>query len=164
MLTSSGTGLFLFLLLLALSGCTEKEAAAASLDPPEARQPLEAPTISVAPVLGDRAGKAARTLRAVRNGADADWKPACEILRASTSNLAGEVMLTDKLCAEASAAPAVKTAIAEARANPRANKSDVPQSCYDAMPGIKAIDSGWARARLADLVDACWIQHGKRTP
>ena len=66
----------------------------------------------------------------------------------------------DALCKEVDAAVRAKAAIAEARQSIVTRTHEVPFQCDLAVEELGRIDTDWARARLAEVARACYVELG----
>lgn len=64
------------------------------------------------------------------------------------------------LCDEVDAARSARTAITEARKNLDARTLEVPYQCGIAVEDLERVGNDWARARLAEVTKACYLELG----
>lgn len=103
---------------------------------------------------------ASRELESIRDrGGDPEGR--CFDLGMTAEKVSPEARLrAEALCKEVDASARARAAIAEARQNIEASVHEVPFQCGTAALDLERIGNDWARARLAEVTRACYVELG----
>jgi hypothetical protein len=99
-------------------------------------------------------------VEAIRDrGGDSEGR--CFDLGMTAERVSAEAKLrAEALCKEVDASMRAKAAIAEARRNIATRTHEVPFQCSTAVEDLERIGNDWARARLAEVTRACYVELG----